>query len=107
MNKKIRNIIIVIIILAVIGVATYVAIKYIKSKETVAEIKPAENKTEENILVIGMDGSGNQTEEPEPEPEPEPEKDASTLTQNLYNMNAEIGTLYIPKTKLNNQIKNP
>ena len=104
MNKKIRNIIIVIIILAVIGVASYLAIKYIKSKETVAEIKPAENKTEENVLVIGMDGSGNQTEEPEPEPEPEPEKDASTLTQNIYNMNTEIGTLYIPKTKLNTKV---
>lgn len=106
MNKKIRNIIIVIIILAVIGAASYFAIKYIKSKETVAEIKPTENKTEENVLVIGMDGSGNQTEEPktEPEPEPEPEKDASTLTQNIYNMNTEIGTLYIPKTKLNTKV---
>lgn len=101
MNKKIRNTIIVIII-AIIGVVSYFTIKYIKSKETVAEVKPVENKIEENVLVIGMDGSDNQEEEPEPEPEPE--KDASTLTQNLYNMNTEIGTLYIPKTKLNTKV---
>lgn len=65
---------------------------------------------EENTLVISLEKKEEQqpiVEEPKeetPKPEPEPIKDASTLTQEIYNMNCPIGTLYIPKTGLTTQV---
>ena len=108
MNKKIKYIINTLVIILILASGIVGFIKYKQSKETVAETKP-ENKIEENIMVIGIDDKKNeqteqnQTPDPEPEPEPEPE-DASTLTQKLYNMNTEIGTVYIPKTKLTTKV---
>ena len=117
MNKKIKYIIIALVIILILSIITIVLIKYNQSKETTAQVNETENKTKENVLVIGIDEKEeseteeNQTSniktEPEPEPtpepstEPEPTRDASALTQEIYNMNTPIGTLYIPKTKLN------
>lgn len=114
MNKKIKYIIITLIILLLIAISIILTIKYIATKQTDSPITEPSNTSEENIMVIGMDKTkenettSNTTEEPttekEPEPEPEPAKDASALTEEIYNMNTTIGTLYIPKTKINTEV---
>ena len=121
MNKKIKYTIITLITILIIAIGAIAIIKYNESKETTAPINETENTSEENVMVIGMntEKNNNQTEqnqtnqtdtkkEPEPEPEPEQEesetRDASALTQEIYNMNTTIGTLYIPKTKLNTKV---
>ena len=119
MNKKIKYTIITLITILIIAVGAIAIIKYNESKETTAPIDEKENTSEENVMVIGMntEKNNNQTEpnqtnqtdtKKEPEPEPEPEesetRDASALTQEIYNMNTTIGTLYIPKTKLNTKV---
>lgn len=120
MNKKIKYIIIPLIAILIITIAVIIVIKYNESKETVTTIEEPENTSKENVMVIGMntenttnqeeqkqpENNSNQQEQPQPEPEPEPEptRDASALTQEIYNMNTTIGTLYIPKTKLNTQV---
>ncbi len=107
MKSKVKYIIIALIIILLI-IVSIIAYKIIsnKNKETVPAVA---NKTEDDVLVIGIDKKNQeqnnvtgekQQETKEPEPEPEPEKDASTLTQDIYNMNASIGTIYIPKTKI-------
>ena len=109
MKSKVKYIIIALIIILLI-IVSIIAYKIIsnKNKETVPAVA---NKAEDDVLVIGIDKKNQEqnnvtgekqqeTKEPEPEPEPEPEKDASTLTQDIYNMNASIGTIYIPKTKI-------
>lgn len=115
MNKKIKYIIIYLTIILIIAIAIIIIIKYNESKETTAPVEETENTSTENVLVVGINTENttnkleeNQTSDnqPEPEPEPEPEstKDASALTNEIYNMNTTIGTLYIPKTKLNTQV---
>lgn len=112
MNKKIKYIIITLIILILIAITIILTIKYVATKQTDSPIIVPSNTSEENVMVIGMDKNKenettqNTTEEPaqEPEPEPEPVKDASALTEEIYNMNTTIGTLYIPKTKINTQV---
>ena len=120
MNKKIKYIIIPLIAILIITIAIIIVIKYNKSKETVTPIEEPENTTEENVMVIGIntenttsqeeqkqpENNNNKPEEPTQEPtrEPEPTRDASALTQEIYNMNTTIGTLYIPKTKLNTKV---
>lgn len=115
MNKKIKYIIIYLTIILIIAIAIIIIIKYNESKETTAPVEETENTSTENVLVVGINTENttnkleeNQTSdnqpEPEPEPEPEPTKDASALTNEIYNMNTTIGTLYIPKTKLNTQV---
>ena len=116
MNKKIKYIIIPLIAIIIITIAIIIVIKYNESKETVTPIEEPENTSEENVMVIGINTenttsqeeqkqpeNNNKPEEPTQEPtqEPEPTRDASALTQEIYNMNTTIGTLYIPKTKLN------
>lgn len=107
MKSKVKYIIIALIIILLI-IVSIIAYKIIsnQNKETVPAVA---NKTEDDVLVIGIDKKNQeqnnvtgeeQQETKEPEPEPEPEKDASTLTQDIYNMNASIGTIYIPKTKI-------
>ena len=56
--------------------------------------------------MVGIDKkhTTNQPNEEEQKPAPEPIKDASTLTQEIYNMNSSIGTLYIPKTKITTEV---
>ena len=121
MNKKIKYIIIPLIVILIITIAVIIVIKYNESKETVTPIEEPENTSKENVMVIGINtenttnqeeqkqpenNNNQQTEEPsqEPQPEPEPTRDASALTQEIYNMNTTIGTLYIPKTKLNTKV---
>ena len=120
MNKKIKYIIIPLIAILIITIAVIIVIKYNESKETVTTIEEPENTSKENVMVIGMntenttnqeeqkqpENNSNQPEEPTQEPtqEPEPTRDASALTQEIYNMNTTIGTLYIPKTKLNTKV---
>lgn len=116
MKKKIKYLIIFLVIILIIIGGVYVFFKYNKFEET--SINTSNNTTEENVMVIGIEKSDenatNQVNEtntttdpvsqPEPEPEPEPVRDASALTQEIYNMNTTIGKLYIPKTKLNTQV---
>lgn len=124
MNKKIKYIIIPLIIILIITIAVIIVTKYNESKETIVPVEEPENTSKENVMVIGIntenttnqeeqkqvEDNNNQKEEPktepEPEPGPEPEstRDASVLTQEIYNMNTTIGKLYIPKTKLNTQV---
>ena len=121
MNKKIKYIIIPLIAILIITIAIIIVIKYNESKETVTPIEEPENTSEENVMVIGINtenttsqeeqkqpenNNNKQPEEPTQEPtqEPEPTRDASALTQEIYNMNTTIGTLYIPKTKLNTKV---
>lgn len=120
MNKKIKYIIIPLIAILIITIAIIIVIKYNESKETVTPIEEPENTSEENVMVIGIntenktsqeeqkqpENNNKQPEEPtqEPKQEPEPTRDASALTQEIYNMNTTIGTLYIPKTKLNTKV---
>ena len=120
MNKKIKYIIIPLIAILIITIAVIIVIKYNESKETATPIEEPENTSEENVMVIGIntenktsqeeqkqpENNNKQPEEPtqEPKQEPEPTRDASALTQEIYNMNTTIGTLYIPKTKLNTKV---
>ncbi len=120
MNKKIKYIIIPLIAILIITIAIIIVIKYNESKETVTPIEEPENTSEENVMVIGIntenttsqeeqkqpENNNKQPEEPTQEPNQEPEqtRDASALTQEIYNMNTTIGTLYIPKTKLNTKV---
>ena len=120
MNKKIKYIIIPLIAILIITIAVIIVIKYNESKETVTPIEEPENTSEENVMVIGIntenttsqeeqkqpENNNKQPEEPTQEPNQEPEqtRDASALTQEIYNMNTTIGTLYIPKTKLNTKV---
>ena len=116
MNKKIKYIIIPLIAILIITIAIIIVIKYNESKETVTPIEEPENTSEENVMVIGIntENTTSQEEQKQPENNNKPEeptqeptqqtRDASALTQEIYNMNTTIGTLYIPKTKLNTKV---
>ncbi len=56
MNKKIKYIIIALIIILIIAIATIIIIKYNESQEATAPVNEPENTSEENVLVIGIDG---------------------------------------------------
>ena len=112
MKKKVKYIIITLIIIFIVAIGAIFIIKYNESKETTAPVNVTENTSEENVMVIGINGeeNNNQTEQNqtdqnnEQKQEKEPVRDASALTQEIYNMNTTIGTLYIPKTKLNTEV---
>ena len=114
MKTKIKYMIIILIIILILAIVAIIKINIDKTKElpTTADT----NQTEENVLVVGIE-KNNQTEEntsqteqntsnnkTTEEPEQEPERDASTFTQEIYNMNTTIGTIRIPKTKINLQV---
>ena len=127
MNKKIKYIIIILLAILIIAAITIFIILKNKTQEVNQEINKEPKQEEENVLVIGMEKNEQQNEAPQnttepekqpqepaknqatpstntsvqPEPEPEQPKDASTLTQEIYDMNTTIGKLYIPKTKIN------
>lgn len=129
MNKKIKYIIIILLAILIIAAITIFIILKNQTQEVNQEINKEPKQEEENVLVIGMEKNEQQNEapqnttelgtqpqepaknqvtpstntsvQPEPEPEPEQPKDASTLTQEIYDMNTTIGKLYIPKTKIN------
>lgn len=106
MRKNIQYIAIFLIIILLIMISLLMKLNkentIIDEKSTIAEETEIKNKEEDPLVVIleKNDVQEQQTEEPEPEPV----KDAATLTQEIYNMNSEIGTLYIPKTGLTTQI---
>lgn len=104
MKKSLKNGIICISIIIIL-VITILLVKLNKKEETT----PTEgtNKSleenivqdkEENIMIINV--GRNEIQEEIQKPEPEPEKDAATLTQEIYNINGPIGTIYIPKTRV-------
>lgn len=127
MNKKIKYIIIILLAILIIAAITIFIILKNQTQEVNQEINKKPKQEEENVLVIGMEKNEQQNEAPQnttepekqpqepaknqatpstntsvqPEPEPEQPKDASTLTQEIYEMNTTIGKLYIPKTKIN------
>lgn len=114
MKSKIKYIIIILVIILILAIAAIIKISIDKkSRElpTTADTK----QTEENVLVVGIEKNEQVEETPSQpeentsnnktkEPEPEPERDASTLTQEIYNMNTTIGTINIPKTKIKLQV---
>ena len=99
-----------IIIIVVILVVLYFNIKEKKNNIEISNTVGNSNiaETDEPMIVeLGKAGEKNQTE-PENSNKEETKDtqplDAATLTQNIYNMNSEIGTLYIPKTGLTTAI---
>lgn len=121
MKQKVKYIIIALIIIIIIAIATILITKYNETKETIVPVptNEIENIAEENVMVIGINGEQKENKQVEQnqtntneqkiekeikQQEEEPKKEASALTQELYNMNTTIGTLYIPKTKLNTKV---
>lgn len=129
MNKKIKYIIMILLaILIIVSITIFMILKN-QTQEVNQKINIESKQEEENVLVIGITKNEQQNEasqsttnseqqsqepaknqttpltnttvQPETEPETEQSKDASTLTQEIYNMNTTIGKLYIPKTKIN------
>ena len=99
-----------IIIIVVILVVLYFNIKEKKNNIEISNTVGNSNiaETDEPMIVeLGKAGEKNQTD-PENSNKEETKDtqplDAATLTQNIYNMNSEIGTLYIPKTGLTTAI---
>ena len=76
----------------------------------IGESPTAINKQEEPIIV-GIENNKKEESKTEAKEEPKQEEkkdeivlDAATLTQNIYSMNSEIGTLYIPRTGLTTSV---
>lgn len=105
MKNKIKFLIIFLIIIFLILTSYIFMMKFYKKSTTTQVSNTNENDTllqeEDNVLVVDM---GKKPEEDEPEPEPEPVKDSATITNEIYSLNSEIGTLYIPKTNLTTPI---
>lgn len=102
MKNNIKYILIILFFI-IIAIAICLVVYFnLNKKEYVAnEVQQnvaVEETTDENVLVVPVEGTG------EKEPEPEPEKDAATWTNEIYNLNMEIGTLTIPKTNLTTPI---
>lgn len=102
MKNNIKYILIILFFI-IIAIAICLVVYFnLNKKEYVAnEVQQnvaVEETTDENVLVVPVEGTG------EKEPEPEPEKDAATWTNEIYNLNIEIGTLTIPKTNLTTPI---
>lgn len=115
MKKNLKYILIVLIIISIVVVVAFFIMQQKKvanepKNDTEVINAATEEKADENILVVNIGETEGETEntqttveENPPEPE-KPKKDASTLTQEIYNRNSTIGTLWIPKTNLNTQI---
>lgn len=125
MKKALKFIVIFLIILLIIvvGFITKLMLKnksesnennIIVNENLSNEVKINEDRHEEKneTLVVGIEkkleenkNESKQEQEPKEEPVQQEEiLDASTWTQNIYNLNMEIGTLYIPKTGLTTAI---
>ena len=102
MKNNIKYILIILFFI-IIAIAICLVVYFnLNKKEYVAnEVQQnvaVEETTDENVLVVPVEGTG------EKDPEPEPEKDAAAWTNEIYNLNMEIGTLTIPKTNLTTPI---
>ena len=97
--KKFIKFILILLVIIIITVAIFFAVKLIREK--MATDETAVNMTEDNnsVLVVGVEKS-----QEEEDTKPEPKKDASAWTNEIYALNMEIGTLYIPKTNLKTPI---
>ena len=109
MKNKIKIIVLFFIaIIIIISIILYLNIKANKNKNVIEINNTAGGaiieKTDEPMVVeIGKTGENNQKDAENSNKEENKNTqplDAATLTQNIYNMNSEIGTLYIPKTGL-------
>lgn len=102
----------IIIMLAIpIALIIIVLILNLKQKETTnieenttiaLEENPIKEEPKDEMIVVGLDKKEEIVQEVKEDPKPEPPKDAATLTQEVYNINGPIGTLYIPKTRTKN-----
>ena len=102
MKNNIKYILIILFFI-IIAIAICLVVYFnLNKKEYVAnEVQQniaVEETTDENVLVVPVEGTG------EKEPEPEPEKDAAAWTNEISSLNMEIGTLTIPKTNLTTPI---
>lgn len=112
MKKNIKYIIIFLIIILMMIIILLIKPNkenVVTSGENINIVQEEIQEKEENALVVSIGKQEEQPQEPEekeetPQPQPEPEKDAATLTQEIYDMNSPIGTLYIPKTGLKTEI---
>ncbi len=111
--SKIKRYLIIFFIILIILVITIVGIVLLNkdSDEPVVETNTATNE-EDNVLIVGMNNNSeddNVVTEPEPEPsnvagDSQVYLDPADLTTGVENLNMEIGTLNIPKTKLKTQV---
>ena len=116
MKNKIKIILLFfIVIIIIISIIVYLNIKANKNKNAIEINNTVGNsiieKTDEP-MVVELENNIKTEEKTQPEAENNKKEenkntqpqDAATLTQNIYNMNSEIGTLYIPKTGLTTPI---
>ena len=106
-----KTIICIIVILAIILIGAGI---YIINKENddglpktinIIDSSNTVNASSNNdALIVGIDGKNEDTNNSNEELKKEPVKDAATLTQEIYNLNRTIGTIYIPKTKLETEV---
>ena len=105
----------IIIILSIVIVIKFNNKKVVKEPNT-NEQTSIKEETEET-LIVGIETNNtekqnnkNEEKQEEKQEEQKEEKrenqpqDPATLTQNIYNMNSEIGTLYIPRTGLTTSV---
>ena len=113
MKNKLINILLFLLSLIIIFLIIF-SIKF-TTKKTIKESsadKPilVEDKQNETLIVgIENKNEDNKSEEKKEEVKKEEKKDeivldAATLTQQIYSMDSEIGTLYIPRTGLNTAV---
>ena len=117
MKNKIKVILLFfIVIIVIISIIVYLNIKANNKKNDI-EINNTISDTiidkTDEPMVVELGNNIKTRENPKTDEENSKNKeeskntqplDAATLTQNIYNMNSEIGTLYIPKTGLTTAI---
>lgn len=107
MKKSIKYIVTILFIIAIIVVISL--IKLAQKQEQIENTNEQQiagtNEAQENVLIVDINkNTTNEIKEEPQKPTEEPIKDASTLTQEIYNMNSSIGILYIPKTKITTEV---
>lgn len=105
--KKIKYIIIFLIIILISAGAIYF-FKYYKKEEVTNKnenVAKITNTTEENnTMIVGIDPKKKNETPKQNTVTVDETKDPATLTQEIYNLHRVIGTLVIPKTKLNIEV---
>lgn len=118
---KNKLIYIVLFLLSIIIICSIVIVIKFNNKKVVKEPNTNEQTSikeeTEETLIVGIETNNtekqndkNEEKQEEKQEEQKEEKhenqpqDPATLTQNIYNMNSEIGTLYIPRTGLTTSV---
>lgn len=118
---KNKLIYIVLLLLSIIIILSIVIVIKFNNKKVVKEPNTNEQTSikeeTEETLIVGIETNNtekqnnkNEEKQEEKQEEQKEEKhenqpqDPATLTQNIYNMNSEIGTLYIPRTGLTTSV---